>query len=350
MQAYGSDRVRLTAGKLILHSRLPKGWVARTAKSATHAEFPGTAVYWDEQYYEVLVAEPLPAGGVRYVLIPWNDSHTMRTFLAYDAESEARLLADHQLAERQRRNSGTARALSMFAGHLPANVQNRMGNELGVRPSHMTLWSLIPAVVLPGILIWIGVSGFMGDDPGAIGLILIAAPFMVETLFRLLIVMSQDRPVGSVLGTLAYLAYWAVSPNRKQLVQPFASERGFGTPTMLMPPPEEVAQRDALAVRAPFLTLLPPREQLRLAERYGFDYREHASELAWAMLAVGAIGVFSSWPRARLGVSGGIVSLVVAAFIVVEQAMRLAAFKRGPAGSVFGIFVRPFVRNLLERE
>jgi hypothetical protein len=350
MQAYGSDRVRLTAGKLILHSRLSKGWVARIAKSATHAEFPGTAVYWDEQYYEVLAAEPLPAGGVRYVLIPWNDSHTMRTFLPYDGESEARLVADHALAERQRRNSGTAKALSMFAGHLPANVQNHMGNELGVRPPHMTLWSMIPAVALPGVLVWMGVSGFMGDNAGAIGLILIAAPFMVETVIRLLIVMSQDRAVGSVLGTLAYLVYWALSPSRKRLVQPFAGERGFRTPTVLVPPSDEVAQRDALAVRAPFLTLLSPREQVRLAERFGFDYREHASEVAWAILGVGAIGVFSSWSRARMGVSGGLVSLVVAAFIVVEQAMRLAAFKRGPAGSVFGIVVRPFVRDLLERE
>jgi hypothetical protein len=83
MRPYGSDRVRSSGGRLILHSRLPKGWTPRTPKSLTNAEFPGTAVYWDDEYYEVLSADPLPAGGVRYVLDKWRDDHAIRVFDAY---------------------------------------------------------------------------------------------------------------------------------------------------------------------------------------------------------------------------------------------------------------------------
>ena len=346
MQPHGSDRVRSSGGKLILHSAISKGWTPRTPKSGTHSEFPGTAVYWDEQYFEVLAAEGLPGGGVRYVLAPWSDSHTIRTFVGYDADSEARLVADHELARKQRAQSGTARFLAMFLGHLPSNVQNHLGNELGVSPAGMTLLSLIPGVALAGLFVWIFIDRYMKHEPAPAALLLLAIAMMFETIFRIILVLSQNRAVGSTFGTMVYVVYWLVAPNRARLVKPFASERGFRTP-ILIPPPEEVAAQDSLAVRSPFLTLLSPEEQVRLAERFGFDYREHASEVAWALLAVGALGIASSLQKAFAGTAGGIASSTLACLIVFEQATRLAAFKRGPAGSMFGVLVRPFVRDLL---
>ena len=347
MQPYGSDRVRSSGGKLILHSTISKGWTPRTPKSGTHSEFPGTAVYWDDQYFEVLAAEGLPGGGVRYVLAPWSDSHTIRTFVGYDADSEARLVADQELARKQRAQSGTAGFLSMVLGHLPSNVQNHLGNELGVMPARMTLLSIIPAVALSGICIWIFIDRYMAHLPAPVILLLFAIATMFETIFRIIVVLSQNRAVGSTVGTILYVLYWLIAPNRTRLVTPFASERGFRTP-ILIPPSEEVAERDSLAVRSPFLTLLSPAEQVRLAERFGFDYREHASEVAWTLLAIGALGIASSLPKAFAGTAGGIASSILACLIVFEQATRLAAFKRGPAGSLFGVLVRPFVRDLLQ--
>ena len=44
---------------------------------------------------------------------------------------------------------------------------------------------------------------------------------------------------------------------------------------------------------------------------------------------------------------GAAIALLVAAALAVEQIVRLAALRRGPAASVLRFFVRPFVRKLL---
>ena len=83
---HGSDRARRAGEKVILQSAISKGWTPRTPKSLTHAEFPGTTVLWDEQYFEVIEATATQTGGVRYVLAEWRESHTIRTFEHYDAD------------------------------------------------------------------------------------------------------------------------------------------------------------------------------------------------------------------------------------------------------------------------
>ena len=56
MRAYGSDRIRpLDDGAVVLSCRLPKaGWTARVEKTLTRSEHPGTAILWDDAYYEVV--------------------------------------------------------------------------------------------------------------------------------------------------------------------------------------------------------------------------------------------------------------------------------------------------------
>lgn len=346
MRAYGSDRFRASGGKLILHSRLGKGWTPRTEKTLTHAEFPGTAVYWDDQYYEVLSADLLPAGGVRYVLAAWRDEHAIRDFRRYDAESEARLAADFEKAKRQRKHSAAARVAAMFLGHLPAHVQMHLGNELGLFPHRLTLWSIVPVLVTFGLFVYVSVDRYMSGSPNPIpDWALLLSFFMVaESVFRFLVAMTQLRAMGSAAGVLAYVAYWLLHRNRQRIVSPFASAKGEGL--MQLPPPPGVEEQDALMMRAPLLTLLTPAEQTRLAERYGFDYRQHAYGITWAMLVCAALGIATMWPKAPHSVSA-LVSLVCATLVALEQAVRLLAFRRGPAGSVFGALVRPFARDLL---
>src|SRR5258706_8265301 len=96
MQAYGSDRVRADGERMVLLSRIPKAWTPRAPKTLTTAEFPGTAVLWEERYFEVISAEPLPQGGVRYLLEPWREMHAMRTIDHYDDARDTAPLADHR--------------------------------------------------------------------------------------------------------------------------------------------------------------------------------------------------------------------------------------------------------------
>lgn len=337
MLAHGSDRARRVGAKVILQSAIPKGWTPRTPKSLTHAEFPGTAVMWEEQYFEVIEATALQAGGVRYVLAEWSESHTIRTFEHYDAESEALRIADHERARRQRRTSIFSRLSGMFLGHLPAPMQMHLENDLGVRASRMTLLSCI----LPLILLSICVMAYADAQirqvaspvPGVVWPIVFF--LMFESGIRFYVAMSQSRPMGSVLGTIAYAIYRRLSSKRDQLPPLFGTR---GDSVAFTAPPEEVALRGSFEVKEPLLTLLSPAEQNKLAERFGYDYRRSAYGTAWVILICAAIGAVTS--KSPLG-------MIVAAGVVIEQVLRLLAFKRGPKGSVFGVAVRPFVRNLL---
>ena len=348
MRPYGSDRARLVAGgKVILHSRLGKGWTPRTEKTLTNAEFPGTTVYWDEQYYEVLSADLLPAGGVRYVLAEWRDDHAIRQFQPYNEDSEARLAEDFERAMRQRKHSLAARLAAMFVGHLPSHIQMHLANELGLFPHRLTLWSVVPVVAGAGAVVYISVDRYMAHTPNPFSnwLLLLTAFLFVESGARFFVAMSQQRAMGSMPGMLAYLLFWTFHPGRARLVSPFVAAKGEGI-TSAMPPSVEVELQDALEMRAPLLTLLTPAEQTLLAERYGFDYRKHAYGITWAMLVCAALGAVSMVPKASTSISA-LVSLVCAGLVVLEQTVRLFAFKRGPAGSVFGALVRPFARDLL---
>jgi hypothetical protein len=350
MQPYGGDRVRTAGGKIILHSNLSKGWKARVAKTTTNSEFPGTAVFWDEQYFEVIAAELLPQGGVRYVLEPWRDEHTIRVFDHYDEPTEAQRIEDYRRAKAQQKKSLGARLSGIVLGLLPAPVQKHLENELGVTPSTMTMLSCIPSLALLGVCAWLTASAKLDKGPPPVPFLLWLLVFglVIESAFRFQVAMMQGRGMGTLFGLVGYSLFWLIMPNRRKWPKPFAEERGNRLFTL--PPPDDVALRDSLETRGPLLTLLPKSDQLALAERYGFDYRKHAFGLAWIILVSSAFGVVSSWVKVvDSGSVSAFISLVLAGALVIEQIARLNAFKRGPAGSFLAVVVRPFLRGFLER-
>ena len=347
MRTFGDDRCRPAGDRLILLSAIPKGWNARVAKTNTSAEYPGTAVLWDEQYFEVI--EAVSAGGdrVRYVLAPWREEHTMRNFEAYDEESEARRREDFELARKQRRASGVARGSSVLLGHLPWPAQEQMQNELGVAPVRMTILSAIPPMVLFGICIFLTADATLRQTRSVVPLplLIVTGYLMAESLFRISIALSHGRGIGSLIGTIAYSIYRLASPNRDRLAPPFATHR---EKIFTLPPSEDVALRDSLTMRGPLLTLLSRREQEQLAVRYGFDYRQHAFTITWIILVGATIGAVSAVARVKAGAGvSTMVSMLVAGAIALEQIVRLMRLQRGPAPSVLGALARPFVRDLL---
>src|SRR5689334_1668273 len=156
MRPYGSDRIRRADGeRVVLASRLSKGWTPRAAKTLTSAEFPGTAVLWDEQYFEVAEARAV-VNGIEYVLEPWRDVHVMRVIEQYDEASEAARAQAHREHLAREKGRKTANALALLTGHLPAVVQNAIGEELGVLPARITFVSILGEwAVLAGIVLWI---------------------------------------------------------------------------------------------------------------------------------------------------------------------------------------------------
>ena len=338
MRAYGTDRVRARDGeRIVLASRLSKGWVARVGKTLTSAEFPGTAVLWEEQYFEVVGAQALAQGGVEYVLEPWRDHHVMRVVQQYDEPSEAGRVAAHRAHLARERNRMAANLMALFTGHLPAVVQNRMADDLGLLPYRITFTSVIGVyAVVVGCFLWM-VSYVMRHEPPPVPLIVLTAYLGIETTARFLIVYTQNRPIGSSLGLLVYILWWLLTGRGG--TSPFAVEKGFDV--VITEAPDDVKVRDLFMMREPFLTLLSPEDQQRIASRFGYDYRRHSTGIAVGILVFAAIGIVSSLYR------DAFVAFLVAVALACEQVYRLAVMRHRPVGSVFGWLVRPFVRKLL---
>ena len=340
MQAFGSDRVRPGDGEqIVLLSRIPKQWTPRVARTLTSAEFPGTAILWEERYFEVVDAEALPQGGVRYLLEPWQEMHAMRKVDRYDADREVERIAEYraQLSRETKRKS--ANALSILAGHLPAYVQEEMGRELGIPPARLTMISTLGIYALViALVMWI-VSGMMAHVERPLAVYIVAAYFFAETTFRFFVAWQIGRPAGSAVGIFGYILYYYTVADRARAVSPFGREKGSAV--KISATPEERVASDAMILREPLVTLLSPADQARVAARFGYDFRHRSSFIAGFILVFALIGVATSLNR------HAVISLVIALAISVEQIYRLAVLRHRPAGSFLGIVARPFVRKLL---
>jgi hypothetical protein len=206
----------------------------------------------------------------------------------------------------------------------------------------MTLISIIPSLLLVGICVYMMVDAAIRMVPSPIPawLWMVAVFWLIESGVRYFVAMSQSRGMGSLIGCIVYVILHpreAVSGS-KQVVAP------------QLDIPIDVELQDRLHMRGPLLTLLSRDEQLELERRYGFDYREHATFITWLILIGATIGAISSAValsyRFRMT---ALLSLIVATILIVEQIVRLEAFRRGPAGSVLAFVVRPLARSLLGR-
>src|SRR5690349_17452184 len=120
---YGSDRLETRPdGRLALVCDVTKGWRPRKPKTATSVEHPGTAVRWEEDFYEVLEIESAGESRVVYLLAAWDEIHIFRVVETYDEAAEARRAAERRdLASRHARRK-VSFALAPLAGLLPAHV------------------------------------------------------------------------------------------------------------------------------------------------------------------------------------------------------------------------------------
>ncbi|HET7710691.1 MAG TPA: hypothetical protein VFL80_02050 [Thermoanaerobaculia bacterium] len=333
-------------GRIHLRSRLPKGWKGRTVRTPTNPEVPGTAILCEEQWYEVLEAHER-AHGSEYVLAPWSDAHAMRTTERYDDAREAERAAAHRRAIQRERGRFIASLGGVFTGHLPAVVQEELGSELGVSPQRLTLVSVVPQFVIFGIAVHLYLNTRLASAaPLPFAVWLLVFYLVVDGLIRFQMAYVQNRPCGSVFGLIAYLIYWGLSPRRRELISPFAEEKGMRL--FFAPRDPEVAKRDSYRMREPFFTLLSPAEQERLATLHGFDYRAHASQVAAVILFFALCGLVTSIASFTVEVRlSAILSLIAALYLAVEQIRRLLTFSRRPAGSVLGVVIRPLARRFL---
>lgn len=331
MQAIGSDRVREGEGEqIILSSRISKGW------NAGNGRIPGTAVLWEDRYFEVVGVEALPQGGVQYVLEPWAEHHAMRVTDRYDVESETLRIQEYRQALQREKGRKSASFGALFTGHLPAVVQEELGRELGILPARLTFISIIGVWVVIAAVVYLFVTVMMRHEGLSTPIAAVVLYLSVENVVRFLINWTQSRPIGSPIGFILYSLFHFITGRGPS---PFAVEKGWSV--KIGKPPDDVAREDAFKVREAFVTLLTPAEQSRVAQRFSYDYRRTSTSVAMTILLVAAVGIVSSYMR------NAVLAFIVAAVLALEQIIRLASFRNGPAASMLRFFVRPFVRKLL---
>jgi hypothetical protein len=346
----------LADGGVWLVCREPRGWIPRRGRAHSAGEFPGTAVRWESEIFEVVEALAAADGAQRYRLEPWPDRHAIRAIETYDASSP-----DRRSRERagNRRNVARRRWAILFApilGHLPGAVQHRMEVEFGAPAFGMTVASALPLIAL-GLVSWLysmaaaygaglfGAAGAPGQGEASIASIPALLPlpvalyFVVESGLRLGLAFLQAGPVGSLPGALAYAIFEAVAGKRSSA----PAFRG-------LPASSGQAERDRYRMLEAFLALLSPKEQAALAERFGFEPLRWGRFTAKLLLLVGGVNALASLTAfaARTCGYGDLLWLLAGTALSAEQIARLRRIARGkPAGSVLGALVRPMAGPLL---
>jgi hypothetical protein len=214
MRPFGSDRVeRAPEGAYLLICSISKGWSPRRRKTLTSPEYPGTAVRWEGDLFEVVEAVAQSSGGIGYRLAPWQRRHTIRSVSTYDAEAESAREREQALRRGALRKRRASILLAPLLGHLPGRVQQRMESEFGAPARAMTIASALPLLVLGflGILAFL-VASFGGGDSPFSGWPLLPLPvslfLSVESAVRLGIAFLHGEPLGSVAGAAVY-ALWS---------------------------------------------------------------------------------------------------------------------------------------------
>jgi hypothetical protein len=355
---FGSDRVEAAPdGGVWLICGESTGWTPRRGRAHTPGEFPGTAVRWETEIFEVVEALAGADGTQRYRLEPWPDRHAIREVQAYDATSRQR----RSLERSGYRKSVAKRRLAiLFApilGHLPAPVQFRMESEFGAPAFGMTVASALPLFAL-GLVSWLysmalayGAGlfpGGNGPDQGGASIpsipallpLPLALYLVVENGFRLGLAFLRKEPVGSLPGALVYA-----------IVDAFRGNRSLSSPTFRgLPASPDQALRDRYRMLEALLGLLTPVEQEGLARRFGFEPLRWGRRTAIVLLVVGGANVLASLIAfaAGKGALGDFLWLVAGAALTAEQIGRLRRIAQGkPAGSMFGALVRPTAETLL---
>jgi len=191
-----------------------KSWTARTARTLTVAEHPGTAVEWGGRVYEVRDAIPAADGSIRYRLSPWDDRHAIRRMDRYDAVTEEIREIERSDLHRDREQRRLTILLAPLAGLLPRDVQKRMERDFGAPAIAMTISSAVPlfAIGFLGIIgILVGMAGatiplprWLAPPPA------LAIYLFLESAARLMSAIGSGEPLGDLIVELAYALARAV--------------------------------------------------------------------------------------------------------------------------------------------
>ncbi len=338
-RAFGTDRlIPSKSGALQLLTRDRRDWKPRTESTSIRSSHPGTAVECEGELFEVISADLLESGGMRFGLAHWEENEAIRHHVVYDqlaAENYSTVAA----ATKKRERAGLAISLMAFVfGHAPAAIQRRIDEDYGIPAARLTLLSAIPTLLF-GLYSIRAASGLIFKTPTLLPtwMIVFGVYLFFESLVRIFISMS-GKPCGSLLLSVPFLLF-SVRLRRGESAVPLLQRE--------LPSDDELLM-DEFHLKEPLFSLLPANEQNALSERFGFDGRRWTRRTASALLVTSTIGIFSSLSSFRLNGSrlSNLLAITFAIYLFVEQAIRLFAALRGqPHGSLLAPLVRPLLKR-----
>ncbi len=325
------------------------GWQARLPGGLIEAQFAGTAVFFEERYYEVVAAREV-GGAVSYYLDPWDDAIVLRRIVELSPEATAREAAERAGDVRRRSTASALVVLAPLVGLLPASYQESIERRYGLPASRATAWSAASLLAVASSIFLLALARIfatriVGDSPDGWEAWLGPATYcMIESLLRL----GAALAAGEANGTLPVVLLFGIV----DLL------RGRRRPTP-PPAPDEVAleweakrARQATWVEtfAPLWGLLDIGSQDRLAAVYDFDPRRASqlSILAAAFFGAAVAGLAGSYLASGAGGVFDLAALLAGGVVTLDALRRaLVMLGGGRSGSVLAPFVRPLCAGAL---
>jgi hypothetical protein len=205
--SFGSDRVRLEDDRWVIACRFDKGWQGRLRERLTRADFPGTAVAWEGELFEVVQVRELAGGALEYLLDTWHEENVLRHVEGYDSASELRRAKERERARKRERYRRRLTLLAPLVGLLPAEVQLEIESEYGVSAQRSSFLSAALFALLGGVLIALCV-GILIQEKRVVPLLLLPGVWLAGTsTTRMLLVMLIERPAGDPVLAFGW-AFW----------------------------------------------------------------------------------------------------------------------------------------------
>ena len=201
-----------------IDSRFEKtGWKPRrTPVDFSSAVFPGSAVQFEQQLYEVVQVMHQPQR-VHYYLREWDTRFPVRVQYHYTAEECAKLEAQRKQQKLQTKTTLLIHLLTPIVGLLPASDQKRIGNRYGVSSSSLTALSAV-SVFLPASLASLSlILKSVGSDPLGPAVLhdfyKFGPYFFCESIVRIFNAAYLEEPMGSLPVYFVIEMYRAIRRN-----------------------------------------------------------------------------------------------------------------------------------------
>ncbi|MEM8963541.1 MAG: hypothetical protein AAGD38_18810, partial [Acidobacteriota bacterium] len=139
-----------------------------------------------------------------YFLAPWRPQDTIRIADEPNEDTIAQTAAKVRAQARRQKQGAVLWFLAPLVGQLPAWLQNRIDNDIGVSPTRATFLSAVLNLVIGayGIATWVAVLVGRAEPSVVSNLMPVFLYLTIESLFRLGMVNATGEPFGCAYITI----------------------------------------------------------------------------------------------------------------------------------------------------